>query len=134
VLRFAGQPSKEIAWDASPKDVERAIEATGTAVGDVVVTFTKSDATKLCYAPEADEADINVAMIEFRTVFGDVPPLTYDEASSSFEGTVETRSVATHGELAVLRATDGQYAAAVQATKERAACAGRGLCEEEEGE
>ena len=49
-------------------------------------------------------------MIEFRTVFGDVPPLTFDEASSSFEGTVETRSVATHGELAVLRATDGQYA------------------------
>ena len=134
VLRFAGQPSKEISWDASPKDVERAIEATGTSVGDVVVTFTKSDTTKLCYAPEADEADINVAMIEFRTVFGDVPPLTYDEASSSFEGTVETRSVATHGELAVLRATDGQYAAAVQATKERAACAGRGLCEEEEGE
>ena len=134
VLRFAGLPSKEIALDASPRDVEAAIEGTGVAVGDVVVSFTNTETTSLCYPPESPESDINVALIEFRTVFGELPPLQFDEHASSFEGSVETRSVQTHGELAVLRATNGQYATAIQATKERAACAGRGLCEESEGE
>ena len=110
VLRFAGAATKPISFGANAADVARAIEAIGIKAGDVAVTFTNPDARRLCYASGATDEEINIALIEFRTVFGTIPPLIYDEDHSTFAGSVETRSVATHGELAVLKASGNAYA------------------------
>ena len=117
VLRYGGAASEPIDSRAPAAAVERALEAIGRTIGDVVVTYTGTR-DRLCYL-SGDPAELmNVALVEFRTRFGVVPPLVYDEAESGFAGSVSTRAVSTHGDAAYLRASSTDYAYAVESTKE----------------
>lgn len=132
VLRYGGVASEPIPHSASPAALEAAIEGIGRTVGDVAVTF--GNGNSLCYRSSDPAELMNVAYVEFRSVFGAVPPLAYDEAESAFEGDVNVRAVSTHGDGAYLRASNDRYAWAVASTKEFEACAGRGVCASTEGE
>ncbi|KAH8055949.1 hypothetical protein JL722_7769 [Aureococcus anophagefferens] len=105
--------------------------STVTTCDDVVYEAGRD---RLCYLGTDGAELMNVALIEFRTRFGDVPPLAYDEDASRFEGNVNTRAVSTDGDAAYLRASSTEYAYAVESTKEYEPCAGRGTCGAVEGD
>lgn len=96
VLRFDGKTTAPIPGGSTAKQVEAALEGVGRSIGDVVVTFSNRD--RLCYRASDPPELMNVAYVEFRTVFGDVPPLAYDVDESSFNGDVAVRAVSTHGD------------------------------------
>ena len=88
--------------------------STVTTCDDVVYEAGRD---RLCYLGTDGAELMNVALIEFRTRFGDVPPLAYDEDASRFEGNVNTRAVSTDGDAAYLRASSTEYAYAVESTR-----------------
>lgn len=121
-IGFRNHYSPALPYDVSGADVETALEAL-YSIGDVTVTLTTVEASGYTAVASSQPfcSAANVAFVEFRTEFGDLPPLRAKTTKVRRADLLGDQALGGPGTFSVKRWRRG--------TKEHVECAAVGLCD-----